>query len=1099
VEVGGFRLEARIGAGGMGEVWRARHASGVIAAVKFDLHPPDDHRREAFFHEVRMVAGLDHPNCVLVLDTGQVSRSEARPEGPLRDGAPWLAMELARGGSLADPEHTPRSWDETRFVFGALLQGLAHAHARGVVHRDIKPGNLLLAGPRGLDVAPGRLLESRPVLSDFGVGVTVERAGLYDADSVGTPRYMAPEMIEARWRDFGPWTDLYQCGVLLWKLVTGGYPYRGNDTLSLYRGHLYGTPGAFSPAFDVPRGTEEYVRGLLAKATTERPAFAADALARLIALGDPVVGSGTGQVLADDDQAATVVRPVTGTAVTQRPSGEPAGLDLRLRGVGLGLWGLRPIPVVDRQEARDALWDNLALAQRTRRPGAVVLRGARGVGKSRLARWLVETAHELGLATGWRARHGDVPDGEAGVAGMLRRELRLGGLTRDEVEARLVALGLGTRPNEEELVASLLGWLVDDRPVAESVRHALAARVLESDRARIVWIDDADRGAESVEFARHALNRGNGPVLFVLVAADEGAEPQAVTSLVALARHPRSQVVDVGPLLAADHRALVRSLLGLDGALALEIEEKTAGNPRFAVELVNSWVEQGLLEPGSRGLRLRRGARPELPADLLTVARDRVEQFLHGRPTEHALLLEAAAFLGTEFDAEEWRAAGARAGLRLQPDLVAELLASRILRAEAPGRPLVFSQAIVREHLLARAQRQSRSERLALACAEALHGRPGVASERLARLWLAAGRLQEGARALMHAIDRRQLRGDHRTDQLLEQVTGVLTELRVPATDVRWGEVLLLRGAALHARGLRDEAEVLFVRAERDAVRCGWTAVEGVALRNIARLSAEVGDHSGALPLLTRAEGLLRSVGRDGTAADCRLAMGDAHARLGHGDAAEAMYLSTLTALDAPVHFAYAASPHLALAQLYQRRGDLVQAAAYARSAEDRARRWNLDQKLAQIANVAGEIARARGDLVEAERCYHEAARRYALYQDDAAHFPILNLGVVRVLLGRADEAHAMVWPLLQEFRRRGTEPTLAAYCCSVLLPTSAEDPELFDGCLTELSEFLTSSGEVDPDIARMCEIAADLQSDPGRRAAVRAIAKDQRRRLQRS
>jgi len=1091
VQVGGFRLEKRIGAGGMGEVWRARHPSGAVAAIKFDLNPPDDAHREAFFHEVRLVAGLDHPHCVQVFDTGQVNAAEARDDGgPLRRGAPWLAMELARGGSMADPERVPRSWAEVSHVTSAVLRGLAHAHARGIVHRDIKPGNLLLAGPRGLDIAPGALLETRPVLSDFGIGLTSEHAGLLDTESVGTPRFMAPEMIEARWRDYGPWTDLYAVGVMVWLWATGEYPLRGAGSFATLRAHLYDRPGAFAPRMDVPAGLEGWCRGLLAKAVHERPAFAAEALERLLALGAPVLGSGSGAAAVASADAPTVVQSGAVSASVAPPSAAPEGWAGQPRGAGLGLWGLRPAPLIGRADPQATLWTALREVQASGRPSAVVLRGPAGVGTSRLARWLLEAAHEAGVATGWRARHGEVPD--PGIAGMLRRELRLGGLTADEASLRLTALRVG----DDALVDALVRWLVDGVAAADARQRGLAARVLERDRPQVVWIDGAERGAESVDLARHLLARGQGPVLVALSVEEPVADPAAAASLAGLARLPRVVSVELGPLGVDDHRALVRGLLGFEGPLALEIEAKTAGNPRFAVDLVSAWVAQGVLDPGPRGLRLRPGVTPTLPTDLLAAAEARVAQFLRWRSPDDALALERAAFLGDAVGLADWRAACAAGGVTLAAGLVGDLLAARVLWSEGPGRPLAFASADLRAYLLARAQAAGQAAAHARACAEVLAARAAPPYEQLAALWRTAGQREEASRALIRAIDHRHVRGDHRTDALLDAAADDLRALGAPPADPRRGELLLLRGSALLARGDRDEAEVIWVRAEREARQHGWREVEGVALRNQARLLGESGDRAGSVPLLERAEAALRAAGRTFAAADCRVVLGDAHAWLGRWAEAEAAYASALGVFDHPDAWFFSASPQLELALLFQRTGRLDAAAAALGEAEAAARRHGLDEKLALIANVAGEIARARGALEEAEQRYAEAARRWGLVQDERASYPILNVGVLRVLLGRFAEARAMVEPLRVRLARRGAQPALSAYACAVLLAAAADDAPLFDACLRELESYLDSSGEVDADIAAMCEAAADRLTDPGRRVAVRRIARDQRSRL---
>src|SRR5688572_11432606 len=146
----------------MGDVWQARHASGAAVAVK--IVPSAARVREAFSEEVRAVAGLDHPNVVTVLDHGVV------------EGSPWLAMELAEG-SLVD--HVPARWPGVRAVLLQLLDALAHAHARGIVHLDLKPGNVLRGGSR----APW-------VLSDFGIARALGQVptdGEVVRTSAGTP------------------------------------------------------------------------------------------------------------------------------------------------------------------------------------------------------------------------------------------------------------------------------------------------------------------------------------------------------------------------------------------------------------------------------------------------------------------------------------------------------------------------------------------------------------------------------------------------------------------------------------------------------------------------------------------------------------------------------------------------------------------------------------------------------------------------------------------------------------------------------------------------------------------------------------------------
>ncbi|MCP4806820.1 MAG: serine/threonine protein kinase [Proteobacteria bacterium] len=195
---------------GVGEVWLASHVDGspedppVAIKVLTDHAARDPEYVRAFKREVELASRLDHPHILLVHDFGEIpSEAEQRSHGGLKAGSPWLAMELAEGGHVGE-RIGALSWRELRWILQCVLDALAHAHARGVVHRDIKPENVLL-GETGVKV------------SDFGLA---HAGGHVLHHHAGTPHYMAPEQIEGRWRDWGPWTDLYAVGCLGWTLAT---------------------------------------------------------------------------------------------------------------------------------------------------------------------------------------------------------------------------------------------------------------------------------------------------------------------------------------------------------------------------------------------------------------------------------------------------------------------------------------------------------------------------------------------------------------------------------------------------------------------------------------------------------------------------------------------------------------------------------------------------------------------------------------------------------------------------------------------------------------------------------------------------------------
>ncbi|MDX3531322.1 serine/threonine-protein kinase, partial [Streptomyces sp. ID05-39B] len=214
--VGGrYRLLERIGSGGMGTVWRARdllmEREVAVKEPRLPGDPQDEfHRRAAhrLYREVRAAARVDHPSAVSIHDV-VVEEGEGLP-----DGLPWIVMELVRGESLHEVlRRGPLDPPEAARIGLAVLGALRAAHAVGIVHRDVKPANVLL-GPHG-----------RVALTDFGIAhIQGEESLTLSGEFVGSLEFIAPERMSGR--GAGPASDLWSLGVLLYAAVEGWSPFR---------------------------------------------------------------------------------------------------------------------------------------------------------------------------------------------------------------------------------------------------------------------------------------------------------------------------------------------------------------------------------------------------------------------------------------------------------------------------------------------------------------------------------------------------------------------------------------------------------------------------------------------------------------------------------------------------------------------------------------------------------------------------------------------------------------------------------------------------------------------------------------------------------
>ncbi|MET7387457.1 serine/threonine-protein kinase [Streptomyces sp. NPDC005529] len=257
---GRYRLLSKLGHGGMGTVWRAKDETVdrevAVKEPRVPDHLPERERAnvyERMRREARAAARLDHPAVVNVHDVAVV------------DGQPWIVMELVSGRSLGDAlQEGTLGVREAARIGLEVLGALEAAHAAGILHRDVKPDNVLL----------GR--HDRVVLTDFGIAQIEGETSLTDTGGfVGSPEYIAPERVLGQRP--GPASDLWSLGVVLYTATEGVSPFRRSNTPATLQSVLNSTPTAPASAAGP---LAEVINGLLGKDPSHRPG--ADRVRRLL-------------------------------------------------------------------------------------------------------------------------------------------------------------------------------------------------------------------------------------------------------------------------------------------------------------------------------------------------------------------------------------------------------------------------------------------------------------------------------------------------------------------------------------------------------------------------------------------------------------------------------------------------------------------------------------------------------------------------------------------------------------------------------------------------------------------------------------------------
>jgi len=845
-----YEVVRELGRGGMGVVYLCKdQVTGDRVALK-RLRPPEKGGSRSaeenwwFHQEARAVSILDHPAIVRGRDFGQ-----------LADGSPFFVMDVLPGRSVHEWMHTMRlPWPVVWAMADQVLAALGHAHARGVIHGDLKPSNIMLdlassaTGPRAfvLDLGLAWLREYR---HDSRLdGATAPEVAVHSG--AGTVGWVAPEQIRRQVALVGPATDLYALGCVVYRVLTGREVFEGTPQ-EVLRAHKRMAVAPPRLPDDVPPQAGKFVLKLLEKKPWHRPEFAADAR-----------------------RAWAAVRPVGATLLEETVHGHPSSRGTAAayaRSLAPGILSLRSPMLVAREDERRELWAAVDLVTSRRQlQELLALIGEAGVGKSRIAEWLCAEVHERGIMLPLRARYGRTPSPLDGITGAIDAHFGLTRADRATVEHTLMARWDVSADDDEALawVAATAEWLrptspgsmaplgptgkrfVLDRP---ELRFLVIKRLLQrlaADRPVLMWLDDLHLASPNTFEVLGRLKR-DAPELPLLVVATARSETlatdlDAALRMEALRAAWGGRVMELKALATEETERLLRSALPLADSAVRRAVEQSRGNPLFALQLLYAWAGGGYLTLDGGRYRVPDHALRGRPITTAELWDERVRAI----PTELRLSAYSAAALGADVRGDVLKMLCASLGMDPRDALVA-LTRAQILLAAGDDQ-FHWPHALLQEHLIERLNERNDAPAVYRLAANALAKHPAVGSRRIMKHRVAnllkAGDDEMAAKLMFDFIRASWRRGRDTAATLrdLEMLQGRLHGANA-------AEAALWRAESLRYMGRLDEA-----RAEAESARGAFEhagdAVNGAnAMRLLAHIASDLGQLAQGRALVAQA------------------------------------------------------------------------------------------------------------------------------------------------------------------------------------------------------------------------------------------------------
>lgn len=605
-----YTIERLLGEGATAQVYLAADSiSGSPTALKVARRNLAVHRRfrARFAREVALAAQVTHEHVVPVRDFGV-----------LEDGRPYVALAYAEAGNLKDLLARGFRVSQVLFLLEQVCLALANLHARGLLHQDLKPENILLHEEDG---------HLSAWVADLGVADEVRQIARDSGLVAGTPTYMAPEQLSGKRQEFGPWTDLYALGLILYEAMGGVRPHSATGRKQLLADRML-PPPPLKAITHLPPELHELVAILLDPEPRQRLDRAADVrrrlrdIRRLLGTEEELrvnVSTGPTELEYTDPVAKALLSETTtslGEYIWNRvppktmPS-EPPPPFIGERPSSLKLLALREIPLMAREEILAEIWDIARDVVQQKRPRVVLLIGERGAGKTRIANHTAHVLDEGGWMEVVHLRYQDPPGLDDGYMGAVREILVPWNDTRAALQARLARWlardkesSLTRTLDEAGLLARWCGLQLPGEtiPNAGLGLHFLYKHLdLRSWRGGgCIVMDDVHLAVEpgdGLALAEAVLDEavGRRPLLILATLPSDALQDAGLRERLDVLQERGAVRIDVDQLSREQIARVLSESLPLAPALATAVARRVEGYPLHASMLLRECAARGLL------------------------------------------------------------------------------------------------------------------------------------------------------------------------------------------------------------------------------------------------------------------------------------------------------------------------------------------------------------------------------------------------------------------------------------------------------------------------------------------------------------------------